>query len=97
MPRHPVATQRLVIAVAIFVIVAVVFADRLALAGIDAYQGTLAPLVARAGVTCRFVPSCSHYAEVVIARDGIVRGGWQAVRRIARCTPATPLGTVDEP
>ncbi|MGE4053451.1 MAG: membrane protein insertion efficiency factor YidD [Vicinamibacterales bacterium] len=91
------AAQRLLIAIAILAVVAVVFAERLALAGIDGYQRALAPLVERAGVTCRFVPSCSHYAEIVIARDGIVRGGWRAVRRIARCTPATPPGTVDEP
>ncbi len=78
-------------------VIAAVFADRLALAGIDAYQRTLAPVADRAGVTCRFVPSCSRYAETVVARDGIVRGGWQALQRIARCTPATPMGTVDEP
>ena len=97
MPRHPVAAQRLLLAIAILAVIAVVFADRLALTGIAVYQRTLAPVAARAGVTCRFVPSCSHYAEVVIARDGIVRGGWQAIQRIARCTPATPMGTVDEP
>ena len=42
--------------------------DRIVLAGIDFYQERLAPAARRAGITCRFVPSCSHYAEVVIAR-----------------------------
>ena len=65
--------------------------------GIHAYQRTLSPLAARVGVRCRFTPSCSRYAEIVIARDGVVRGGWKAVRRIARCGPWTPTGTVDEP
>jgi putative membrane protein insertion efficiency factor len=69
----------------------------LALAGVHGYQRTIAPLVARAGVRCRFTPSCSHYAEIVIARDGAVRGGWEAVKRIARCNPLTPLGTPDAP
>jgi putative membrane protein insertion efficiency factor len=69
----------------------------LALAGIHAYQRTLSPLAARAGLRCRFAPTCSRYAEVVIARDGIVRGGWKAVKRVARCGPWTEMGTVDEP
>jgi uncharacterized protein len=69
----------------------------LAISGIHGYQRGVAPLVRRAGFRCRFTPSCSRYAETVIARDGLVRGGWEAVRRIARCGPWTPLGSVDEP
>ena len=72
-------------------------AQPLALAGIHAYQRTLSPLAARAGLRCRFTPTCSRYAESVIARDGVVRGGWRAIRRVARCGPWTPIGTVDEP
>jgi len=64
---------------------------------IHGYQHTIAPLVGRAGVRCRFTTSCSHYAEVVIARDGLLRGGWRAATRIARCGPWTTPGTVDEP
>ncbi|MFN8064731.1 MAG: membrane protein insertion efficiency factor YidD [Vicinamibacterales bacterium] len=70
---------------------------RLALAGIHGYQHTLSPLVGRVGIRCRFTPTCSRYAEVVIARDGLVRGGWKTAQRIARCGPWTPRGTVDEP
>jgi putative membrane protein insertion efficiency factor len=70
---------------------------RLAVAGIHAYQRTLSPAAARAGAVCRFTPTCSHYAEIVIARDGIIRGGWRSIRRIARCGPWTPEGTVDRP
>jgi len=72
-------------------------AQALALGGIHAYQRAVAPLAARAGIVCRFTPSCSHYAEAVIRRDGIARGGWKAVKRIARCGPWTPPGSVDEP
>jgi len=72
-------------------------AQPLALAGIHAYQRALSPLASRAGLRCRFAPTCSRYAESVIARDGIVRGGWQAIRRIARCGPWTPMGTLDPP
>jgi len=70
---------------------------RLALAAIHLYQRTLSPLVAVGGVACRFTPTCSRYAEAVIARDGIVRGGWLAVKRVARCGPWTPKGTKEEP
>jgi uncharacterized protein len=70
---------------------------RLAVAGIHVYQRALSPAAARAGAVCRFTPTCSHYAETVIKRDGIVRGGWSALRRIARCGPWTPAGTKDPP
>lgn len=70
---------------------------RLAVAGIHLYQRTLSPRAARAGAVCRFTPTCSHYAEAVISRDGIVKGGWLAVKRIARCGPWTPKGTKDLP
>jgi uncharacterized protein len=72
-------------------------AQPIAIAGIHFYQRTLSPLAARAGVRCRFTPTCSRYAEVVIARDGIVRGGWRALARVARCGPWSARGTVDLP
>jgi putative component of membrane protein insertase Oxa1/YidC/SpoIIIJ protein YidD len=46
---------------------------------------------------CRFTPTCSRYAEIVIARDGAVRGGIKAIERIARCGPWTKPGTRDDP
>jgi putative membrane protein insertion efficiency factor len=69
----------------------------LAVAGIHLYQRTLARAAARSGVVCRFTPTCSRYAEAVIARDGILRGGWLAARRLVRCGPWTPAGTKDPP
>jgi len=68
-----------------------------AILGIHLYQRTLAHMADRVGMRCRFTPSCSHYAETVIARDGVMRGGWKTVKRIARCNPLTPQGTRDEP
>jgi putative membrane protein insertion efficiency factor len=72
-------------------------AQPIALAGIHAYQHTLSPLAARAGIRCRFTPSCSRYAETVIVRDGVASGTWKALKRITRCGPWTRPGTVDEP
>ena len=70
---------------------------RLAVAGIHLYQRALSPSAARAGTVCRFTPTCSRYAEAVVTRDGILRGGWLAMWRIARCGPWTPAGTKDPP
>jgi hypothetical protein len=70
---------------------------RFAVAGIRVYQSRLSPFVGAAGLACRFTPTCSHYAEAVIARDGLVRGGWLALKRIARCGPWTRMGTKDPP
>ena len=72
-------------------------AQPLALRSIHVYQRALAPAAARIGLRCRFTPTCSRYAEVVIARDGIVRGGAKALRRIVRCGPWTAQGTRDDP
>jgi putative membrane protein insertion efficiency factor len=69
----------------------------LAIAGIHVYQAAVAPLAASAGFRCRFTPSCSRYAEAVITRDGLPRGGWKTLKRIARCGPWTSPGTIDEP
>ena len=48
------------------------------------YQLTLSPIF---GGQCRFTPSCSRYAAEAIRRHGSWRGGWLAMRRIARCHP----------
>ena len=85
------------LAVVLALVVVSLNAQPLALAGVHGYQRTVAPLVARAGIRCRFTPSCSRYAETVIARDGVIRGGWLALKRVARCGPWTPAGTRDGP
>jgi len=79
------------------VIAACVEARPIALAAIHGYQQALSPIAARVGLRCRFTPTCSRYAEVVIAREGVMRGGWKTIKRIARCNPLTAAGTRDEP
>jgi uncharacterized protein len=69
----------------------------LVISSIHLYQRQLAPIAARLGATCRFEPSCSRYAATVIARDGVVVGGWKTMRRLVKCGPWTPRGTRDEP
>lgn len=48
------------------------------------YRYGVSPLI---GTHCRFQPSCSKYAREALLRDGAFRGGWLAVRRVARCHP----------
>jgi putative membrane protein insertion efficiency factor len=61
----------------------------LALLLITAYQKLLSPMLPR---SCRFYPSCSEYAKQAIQKYGIVRGGWLALKRIARCHPGSSGG-----
>jgi uncharacterized protein len=37
--------------------------------------------------SCRFEPSCSAYAITALERYGAARGGWLAIKRVARCRP----------
>lgn len=53
------------------------------------YQQTLSRVLSP---SCRFVPSCSQYAYEAIKRYGPWRGGWLALKRIARCHPFHPGG-----
>ena len=36
---------------------------------------------------CRFIPTCSEYALKAVEKYGAVKGGWLALRRLARCHP----------
>ena len=36
---------------------------------------------------CRFVPTCSQYALEAVEKYGALKGGWLALRRIAKCHP----------
>jgi uncharacterized protein len=72
-------------------------ATQAAVAGIHLYQATLSRVYDRMGVQCRFTPTCSHYGESCIRQFGAARGGWMALKRVLRCGPWTPLGTLDPP
>jgi putative membrane protein insertion efficiency factor len=53
------------------------------------YQMTLSKMFPP---SCRFEPSCSHYGYEAIAKYGALKGGWLAIKRVARCHPFNPGG-----
>jgi len=42
--------------------------------------------------SCRFLPSCADYAAEALARHGLLKGSWLAVRRLSRCHPLGAAG-----
>ena len=56
----------------------------LALALLAAYRWFLSPYL---GQSCRFEPTCSHYATEAINRFGVIKGTWLTIRRLGRCHP----------
>ncbi len=57
---------------------------------IRGYQMTFARLLP--SDTCRFYPSCSHYAYQYIYNHGALRGVPRAIWRVLRCNPFNPGG-----
>ena len=62
---------------------------RIALLMLRAYKLTISPYFRG---SCRFLPSCADYAAQAIERHGVLRGGWLAARRLARCHPLCAAG-----
>jgi putative membrane protein insertion efficiency factor len=56
---------------------------------VDGYRLMLSPIL---GGHCRFVPSCSVYAQEALLRHGAWRGSRLAAARILRCHPFHPGG-----
>jgi len=56
---------------------------------IKSYQTTISEVTPH---SCRFRPTCSHYAYEAIEKYGFVWGSWLAVKRLARCNPFSKGG-----
>ena len=42
--------------------------------------------------SCRFDPTCSHYAKEAIQTHGVFKGTYVSAKRIAKCHPIKLLG-----
>ena len=56
----------------------------LAMGFVRLYQAVLSPVV---GGSCKYHPSCSHYALDALRKYGFVRGTAKATWRLLRCNP----------
>jgi len=57
---------------------------RLAHGAIVLYRVTLSSVLGR---QCRYLPTCSEYADEAISKYGLWAGGWMGLARICRCRP----------
>lgn len=48
------------------------------------YRYCVSPLI---GPSCRYLPTCSDYADEALHKHGLLRGGWLAAARLTRCHP----------
>ncbi|MFK7831928.1 MAG: membrane protein insertion efficiency factor YidD [Winogradskyella sp.] len=51
---------------------------------IKIYQTFISPITP---ATCRYQPTCSHYAKEALEVHGFAKGGWLALKRIFSCHP----------
>ena len=51
---------------------------------VKGYRYSFAALV---GSACRYLPTCSDYADQAIERHGLWAGGWMTGARLCRCHP----------
>jgi uncharacterized protein len=57
---------------------------RAAIFAIELYRTYVSPMRLP---SCRFRPTCSQYAVEALSEYGLVRGGWLAAVRLAKCGP----------
>lgn len=51
---------------------------------IQAYRWSFSAFLGR---SCRYLPSCSEYAQDAVRAHGAWAGGWMALARVQRCRP----------
>ena len=59
------------------------------LAAVRIYKITISPYHPP---VCRFMPTCSTYAEAALKRYGFLKGTYLSLRRVLRCHPFSPGG-----
>jgi hypothetical protein len=62
---------------------------KILITAIYGYQHCISPLFPP---SCRFTPSCSHYAVEALQRFGAIKGSWLTTQRLLKCHPLHPGG-----
>ena len=63
---------------------------KVALTLLAGYQKIISPLLHQLTGTrhaCRYLPTCSEYARIHIAHDGVIKGTAKSVLRVLYCQP----------
>lgn len=63
--------------------------SRIILYAIRGYRRFISPLLPP---SCRFHPTCSHYALQAFEKYGIFKGIWLTIKRLVKCHPYHPGG-----
>lgn len=56
---------------------------------IKIYQYGISPIL---GPKCRFVPTCSQYAQEALEKHGLIKGLELSIKRISQCHPGGKTG-----
>lgn len=70
--------------------------SKIGVAAIRGYQTAISPILSR-WVRCRFYPTCSEYMLLSIQKSGLIKGGWQGLKRWRRCNPHNLESCMDLP
>lgn len=53
------------------------------------YQLFISPMLTP---SCRYLPTCSDYAQEALQKHGFLKGSWLTLKRLGRCRPGCPGG-----
>lgn len=59
---------------------------------LDKYKKIISPIFQKAGVHCKYYPSCSEYMRQAIIKYGCLIGIIKGIKRILRCNPFSKGG-----
>ena len=57
-----------------------------------AYKYIISPFLSQGGCGCRYMPTCSEYAEEAFCKHNFFMAFYLTIRRILRCSPFSDHG-----
>ena len=59
---------------------------------LEKYQKIISPQIKRAGINCKYYPSCSEYMKQAIEKYGVIIGIAKGMVRLLKCNPFSKGG-----